>query len=176
MSVKAGHQYPYLKWVNVLLNAIAKDGKRVLTRKQQGVKEIWGTKKNDDTSFKTIVVEMDVPSKGLVENLECILTEYLDGKRVLTRKQQGVREIWGTKKNDDTSFKTIVVEMDVPSKELVENLECILIQYFGDQVKMSTTANALLKKDMLSPGSAQLIGPFMIEKMFYLKIEVPTGF
>uniref|UniRef100_A0AC35TQN8 DUF2969 family protein n=1 Tax=Rhabditophanes sp. KR3021 TaxID=114890 RepID=A0AC35TQN8_9BILA len=73
------------------------------------------------------------------------------------------------------SFKTIVAKVNIASKELAENLEYVLIEYFGDQVTNASHGNGSFEEMyMLSPAKAQKIGHLIIQRMFNFKGEVST--
>uniref|UniRef100_A0AC35TJM9 SUI1 domain-containing protein n=1 Tax=Rhabditophanes sp. KR3021 TaxID=114890 RepID=A0AC35TJM9_9BILA len=56
---------------------------------------------------------------------------HVKGNHVRPKKEERMKEINETKKEDGSMFKTIVVK--VPTRELAENLECVLTEYFGSQ-------------------------------------------
>uniref|UniRef100_A0AC35UGF8 DUF4911 domain-containing protein n=1 Tax=Rhabditophanes sp. KR3021 TaxID=114890 RepID=A0AC35UGF8_9BILA len=73
--------------------------------------------------------------------------------------------------------KTIVLKVDISSKELGENLEYILTEYFGDQVTDVDHGKGLLEDVyMLSPQSAPKIGQSIIQRISAEKEEMSTGF
>uniref|UniRef100_A0AC35TKV2 Uncharacterized protein n=1 Tax=Rhabditophanes sp. KR3021 TaxID=114890 RepID=A0AC35TKV2_9BILA len=82
-----------------------------------------------------------------------------------------------TKKDDKSYFKAIVPQMGVSAKELAENLEYILTEYLGAQVKNIDYGKCSFEEVYkTSPDSAQLIGQLIIGKMFGVKEEIPVAF
>uniref|UniRef100_A0AC35TNC6 DUF4476 domain-containing protein n=1 Tax=Rhabditophanes sp. KR3021 TaxID=114890 RepID=A0AC35TNC6_9BILA len=104
-------------------------------------------------------------------------SSHVDEQSVLTRIQQRMKEMKETKKDNESYFETIMLRKGVFSTESADNLEYILTEYFGVQIKSMDHDKCFFEEVYkLSPDSSQLIGQLLIEKMFAAEEEVPSGF